>query len=312
MKTVKDRIDPELVPAYPEKSAEVFALITKDIGAARAAGRERLDDVKSGQYPFGGTTELRTVPGLDADPEVPIVIYRDPKAVSPESVLVWLHGGGYVLGSAHDPWAFRYTPLMTVVSVEYRLAPEHRSPSAPRDACAVLEWLAANASELGLDRSRIVIGGPSGGGGVAAGAALLNRDRGGPPLRYQLLIYPMIDDTHETESGRLDLPPGLWTREVSLDAWSVYTEETGTSRYAAAARAENVQGLPPAYIMTGDLDLFRDECIQYASRLMAAGVPVDLAVFPGAPHGFDLLAPDAAVSRRAIDHQLNALRQVLI
>ncbi|MBI1182009.1 MAG: alpha/beta hydrolase fold domain-containing protein [Alphaproteobacteria bacterium] len=311
MKTVKDRIDPEVAPAFPEAVGEIFALIGPDMAAARAAGNGRLDDTKAGQYPFDGTTERRTVPGLDGDPDVPVVIYRDPRALWPESVLVWLHGGGYVIGAADDPWAFRYTPLMTVISVEYRLAPEHRAPAAPRDACAVIEWIAANAAALGLDPARIVLGGPSGGGGVAAGAALLNRDRKGPALLYQLLIYPMIDDTHDTASGNLDLPPGVWTRDVSLTAWSLYVEEAGASCYAAAARAQDVGGLPPTYVMTGDLDLFRDECIRYASRLMEAGIPVDLAVFPGAPHGFDLVVPEATVSRRAIAHQLDALKQVL-
>ena len=128
---------------------------------------------------------------------------------------------------------------------------------------------------------------------------------------YQLLIYPMIDDRHDTPSGQMQIPPQFWTRDVSLLAWSMYVEEEGASIYAAAARAGDVSRLPPAYIMVGELDLFRDENIAYAQRLTEAGVAVDFALFPGAPHGFDMLVPEAQVSKRALEHQLSALRQVL-
>ncbi|MDA0338759.1 MAG: alpha/beta hydrolase [Proteobacteria bacterium] len=314
MGSAADQFDPEIravLAAGPER-AVALELIGPDMTASREAWKSQLDAWRSVLTPFNGTEEKRLIPGLPGNPDVPVHIYREDGVEFPEAVLVWVHGGGYVLGTAEDPMVRRYTPMMTVVSVDYRMAPEHRSPAAANDTCAVIEWVAANAAELGIDPKRIILGGPSGGGGVAAGAALLNRDRGGPELLYQLLIYPMIDDTHDTPSGHLDLPPYVWTREISLRAWSLYVEEEGATPYAAAARAEDVSGLPPAYVMTGDLDLFRDECINYASRMMAAGIPVDLAVFPGAPHGFDLQAPDTTIAKRAIAHMLETLHHVLM
>jgi acetyl esterase/lipase len=234
------------------------------------------------------------MPGLDGDPEVSVIEYRARDLLFPDCVIVWLHGGGYVMGSADDLSAQGYSSLAPVVSVDYRMAPEDRAPSAARDVCAVIERLATNRHPR-----KIILAGPSAGGGLAASAALLNRDRGGPEIAFQLLIYPMLDDLHDTPSGHMDLPPSTWTRETSLHAWSLYAEENGASPYAAAARAADLAGLPPAYIMCGDLDLFLDEDIVYANRLRSSGVPVELAIYPGAPHGFNGFAPHAAVSKRA-------------
>lgn len=307
-----DTVDPEVLAAFPPGIDRMLDTIGPDtMGPVRAERVASLKGALAAMPPFPGRMERLQVPGLNGAPDVPIIFYRRDDVEHPEAVLVWLHGGGFVMGEVEDPTVHRYTPLMTVISVDYRLAPEHRCPAGVEDSCAVLEWVSREASALGIDPDRIILGGPSGGGGVAAGAALLNRDRGGPSLLYQLLIYPMIDDTHDTNSGHLDLPPFVWTRGVSLMAWSMYAEEGGASQYAAAARADDVSGLPATYIMVGALDLFRDENITYAQRLMAAGIAVDFALFPGAPHGFDMLAPDAGVSKRALEHQLSALRHLL-
>ncbi|MGE0668604.1 MAG: alpha/beta hydrolase [Sphingomonadales bacterium] len=311
MADIEAQIDPDVRVNYTAERAEQLALIGPDMTEARARWSDLTVAWRRILPGFDGTEETATIPGLGGDPDIAVRIYTANEIEFPYAVLIWAHGGGYVLGQADDPFVYRYAPLMKVVSVEYRMAPEHRSPAAVRDVCAAIDWVAAHAAELGIDPARIIVGGPSGGGGVAAGAALLNRDRGGPPLLYQMLIYPMIDDRHHFPSGHLDLPAYCWTREVSLRAWSLYVEEQGPSCYAAAIRADDVTGLPPAYIMTGDLDLFRDEDIAYAKRLMGAGIRVDLAVFPGAPHGFDVVAPDARVSRRAVAHLLDCLRQVL-
>ncbi len=311
MPSFDERVDKEVLAGYAPVMGDFLSAIGPDMAPLRALRAGQLADAMKDMPPFRGSVEEQTVPGLSGNPDVPVVIYRADEVLHADAVMVWLHGGGYVLGAADDIATYPYTAILPVISVEYRMAPEHRSPAAAQDVCGVLEWVALSADSLGIDPKKIILGGPSGGGGLAAGAALMNRDRGGPSLLYQLLIYPMIDDTHDTPSGHMDLPPFVWTREVSLRAWSMYVEEEGPSCYAAAARAKDLTGLPPAYIMTGDLDLFRDEVLIYANRLIEAGVPVDLAVFPGAPHGFEMLAPKAQVSQRAMAHRLEALKAVL-
>jgi triacylglycerol lipase len=199
------------------------------------------------------------------------------------------------------------------VSVDYRLAPEHPFPAPLEDCYAGLAWTAAHADELGIDRERIVIVGQSAGGGLAAGLALLVRDRAEIPLCYQLLIYPMIDDRNTSTSSQLVTK--VWTREANLLGWRCYLgHEPGVgdvSPYAAAARAEDLRGLAPAFIGVGTLDVFRDENIEYAQRLLAAGVPTELHVYPGAPHGFEGLAPQAAVSQQFLRDITDALRRAM-
>lgn len=272
----------------------MFDILQSDIGAGRAAFAAMMAEMTKDLPPFDGQKDEYHIPGLDDDPEVAVIEYRARDVLYPDCTIVWLHGGGYLIGSAEDLSAQNFSSLAPVVSVEYRMAPEYRAPAAARDACAVIERIAKNR-----DPRKIVIGGPSAGGGLAASAALLNRDRGGPELAFQLLIYPMLDNLHDTPSGHMEIPSSTWTREISMFAWSLYAEEAGASPYAAAARAEDLSGLPPAYIMSGDLDLFLDEDIDFANRLRSADVPVELAIYPGAPHGFNGFAPQAQVSQRA-------------
>ena len=229
-----------------------------------------------------------------------------------------IHGGGYIIGSARDDLnviAFAEHVGCTVVSVEYRLAPEATYKESVADCFAGLNWLVDNAAALGVDTGRVAIGGASAGGGLTAGLALYNRDNNGPELAFQLLIYPMLDDTHETPSGYEITHPTVWNRHVSLKAWKMYLgDEYGTdavSPYAAAARASDLSGLPPAYVTVGMLDLFRDEDIVYAQRLMAAGVPTELEVYAGMCHGAEMLVPTAAVSQRMQQGYLNALKRAI-
>lgn len=242
--------------------------------------------------------------------DVRVVIYGPPDTeVRPG--LLWVHGGGYVLGTAEDDRARVFAEQLDcrVVSVDYRLAPEHPFPAGIDDCLASLWWMAEHASELAIDPARIAVGGQSGGGGMAAGLVLLNRDRGGPELVLQLLIYPMIDNLHDTPSGSHVNHP-VWNRATSLRAWEMYFDGTpglDASLYAAATRAEDVAGLPPTFICVGTEDLFRDENIDYARRLMAAGVPTELAVFPGMYHGGDMFVPDALVSQRLTASFMQAL-----
>src|SRR5688500_10473780 len=257
------------------------------------------------------------VPGPQGDPAAIMRIYSPPASTEPRPCVYWSHGGAYIFGTN----VMRYAGCVqtaephdcVVVSVGYRLAPEHPFPAPLEDCYAGRAWTAAHADELGIDRERIVIMGQSAGGGLAAALALLVRDRAEIPLCYQLLIYPMIDDRNTSTSSQLVTK--VWTREANLLGWRCYLgHEPGVgdvSPYAAAARADDLRGLAPAFIGVGTLDVFRDENIEYAQRLLAAGVPTELHVYPGAPHGFEGLAPQAAVSQQFLRDITDALRRAM-
>ena len=246
-----------------------------------------------------------TVPGPDGAPDLVLRVHR-PRDIAVNDVLpcvYWMHGGGMVLGSPRqddqrfDRWCVRHRCVG--VAVEYRLAPETPYPGPLDDCYAGLRWVHAHADELGIDAARIGIGGASAGGGLAAGLALLARDRGEVPLAFQLLIYPMIDDRRVTPSSGWEVP--VWPPAANEFGWTAYLGGlTGdaVSPYAAPARATDVAGLPPTLVVVGSLDGFLDEDVTYAQRMLQAGVPVELHVYPGAPHGFDGFAPDAAVARQ--------------
>ena len=250
-----------------------------------------------------------------ADPPVPVRVHRRTDApVAGIAALISLHGGGLVLGSYADDdaildsWCSRLD--LVGVAVEYRLAPETRYPGALEDAYAALLWTYKNAAELGIDPSRIGVRGASAGGGLAAALCLLARDRGEVPVAFQLLDCPMLDDRQCTPSSRQD---GLlvWSRESNAFGWRSYLGElygTEVPYTAAPARALDLTGLPPTFVSVGSTDGFRDEDIDYALRLNQAGVPCELHVYPGAPHGYGL-APNAAVSGRSRTDQLDWLRR---
>lgn len=246
-----------------------------------------------------------TVPGPEGSPDVALRVHRPADAVGVLPCIVWMHGGGLVLGNEEqddprfDRWCVRHN--MMAVSIGYRLAPETPFPGPIEDCYAGLRHVTDHGGELGVDVDRVGIGGASAGGGLAAALAILARDRGGPAIASQLLIYPMIDDRQVTESSSWDVP--IWPPSSNTFGWTSYLGDAkGTERvssYAAAARAEDLSGLPPAIIVVGALDGFADENIDYARRLNHAGVPVEFHLYPGAPHGFDALLPRSAVARRA-------------
>ena len=218
--------------------------------------------------------------------------------------IYWMHGGGMVLGSNRidDPRFDRWCPRLGCVgaSVDYALAPESTYPGPLDDCYAGLRWLFQNAEELGVDSSRIGIGGSSAGAGLAAALALLARDRGEFAIAFQALIYPMLDDRQTTVSSQWRDP--VWPPEANRFGWASYLGGLGSNEvpmYAAAARATDLRGLPAAFISVGALDVFSDEDIEYATRLRHAGVSVDLRVYAGAPHGFDSLTPGTEVAKRA-------------
>ena len=233
--------------------------------------------------------------------------------------LIWLHGGGMMFGSIEidGPTCEGYAIALdcVVLSVQYRLAPEFGYPAAVDDCYAALAWSADHASELKLDPERIAIGGESAGAGLAAGTALLARDRGGPSLAFQALAYPMLDDRNDTPSAcEFDEIPS-WSHQHNGSAWQALLGERAGSgnveAYAAPARAADLSGLPPSLVQAGELDVLRDENIAYATRLMQAGVPTELHVYPGAYHGWDAAAPAAPLSVRARDERTGSLLRAL-
>lgn len=229
--------------------------------------------------------------------------------------LLWIHGGGYVLGHPEGEDAVCETFVeqtgCLVVSPDYRLAPEHPYPAAIDDCYATLVWLAANAAGLGIDPKRIAIGGASAGGGLAASLALLARDRGGPEICFQMPLYPMIDDRCETPSSREITDSRVWNTDNNIAAWHMYLGERDVhgevSPYAAPSRADDLTGLPPMYTCVGQLDPFRDETIQYVARLAQAGVDVEFHLYPGGYHAFEHVVPEAEISRRTKAGYVDAL-----
>jgi len=252
------------------------------------------------------TVEEELAPGLAGAPDVKVlVINRDAKA-PPRPAILFMHGGGYIGGSV---WRqlFRMQDAAKahdclVVSIDYRVAPETPFPG-PRDDCyAALRWLHDNAERLGVDPSRIVLLGESAGGGLAAQLSLVARDRGELPILAQVLVYPMLDDrSHLDGAAPPHIGTHVWTRASNRFGWKCYLgmEPGGPEAPAGAAlaRETDIAGLPPTWIGVGGLDLFVTENIAFAERLMAAGVPTELLVVPGAYHGFNRSAPKAAVSR---------------
>lgn len=283
-------LDPSIV--------EAFSLL--DIGDLTS---EILDDLRiEFSLPVPDSVEWSDI-AIPGDPELIVRVFRSKDAPGSATApcVYSIHGGGYVIGSRElDNALFAMLcPSLGVVgvSVEYRLAPEHPYPTPLEDCYRGLAWCFENADELGIDRSRIGVAGVSAGGGLAAALALLARDRAEIPLSFQLLDCPMLDDRQLTESSRTEGLP-VWSRRSNEFGWRSYLGDLyGTDDIpatAAPARAEDLSGLPPAFVSVGTVDGFRDEDIMYALRLNQAGVPTELHVYPGLCHGYQL-AQDAPI-----------------
>ncbi|MGN9821820.1 alpha/beta hydrolase [Streptomyces sp. SD11] len=244
------------------------------------------------------------IPGHEgADIVVSVLTREDHTRLGPG--IFHIHGGGMILGdrflglSQILPWIVEHDAV--AVTVEYRLAPEYPDPYPVEDCYAGLRWTAQHAEELGIDPGRLIITGASAGGGLAAGTSLLARDRQGPHLAGQVLIYPMLDDRDQTVSTAQIDGIGAWDRVSNLTGWTALLGDrrgtTDVSVYAAPARATDLSGLPPAFIDCGSAEVFRDEDVAYASALWEAGVQAELHVWPGGFHGFDVLAPRTALAQ---------------
>ncbi len=322
------RADPEILP--------VLGLVppidlTGDLPAARAASAEaRRPLMEAIGHVEGVSRRDVVVPGHrhadgTADPDVRVRVYgREPGAALPDptgAALLYVHGGGMVLMDVDDA-DFICERIVAdvgcaVVSVDYRLAPEDPYPAAVHDCHAALVWLHGAAEELGVESDRIAVGGHSAGGGLAAGLAILARDRAEVPICFQWLIYPMLDDRDATPSARAATDPRVWNRTSNRVAWRAYLGDAAggpdVPLPAAPARATpaDLVGLPPAYLDVGELDAFRDEDVAYAGALWQAGVACELHVTPGAFHASESYHPGAPTSRRIHALRTDALRRAL-
>ena len=308
--------DPQLLEALEGAVPEGIDL--SDIPAVRTL--YDAPQVNEAAAPIRGVSSADCyAPGPPDSPDVMVRIYRPEAQTGSLPALLWIHGGGYILGSVSGDHlragSLSLSLNCIVASVEYRLAPENPFPAAVEDCYAALKWLAQQSSRFGVTRDRIAVAGVSAGGGLAASSALMARDRAEVDICYQLLIYPMINDCNVQQASP-DLPDApVWPRANNLIAWRAYLgTEPGAddiSPYAAAFRAEDLSGLAPAFIGVGTVDLFRDENIAYARRLMDHGVPTELHVYRDGFHAFDGAAPDSDAAQRFTAEYTRVLKRAL-
>lgn len=317
------RLDPEVVPGIRQLQAllDYRGVTVEGIGAFRARTDGLFASMMSAMPPNANVeVEERMIPGPAGAPDVRVKVHRPVNQAGTLPGFYHIHGGGMIIGSIDGEnaamAAFVEQVGCVVVSVDYRLAPEHPHPAPVEDCYAGLRWTAEHAAELRIDANRIAVGGESAGGGLSAATVLLARDRGGPKVAFQYLIYPMLDDRNVTPSSREFVGdwPG-WPREMNLLGWKALIGDNvggdDVSPYAAPARASDLANLPPAYIDCGNLEVFRDEDIEYAGRLMQAGVSVEFHCWPGVFHAWDLAAPSAEVTRRAFTARYGAMKRAL-
>jgi acetyl esterase/lipase len=304
-------IDPELLPVNETRPASMGPISSRNIEVARqlsAEAREMSSD------PAPDIQGVRHV--VEAEHGNTDVFVYQPESVNRRHVLLWFHGGGYIMGTGNDYLGKQLASDVgcTVVSVDYRLAPEHPFPAGVNDGVSALGWLYENASMLGVDADKIGIGGASAGAGLAAGVALFCRHATHPMPVFQLLMYPMLDNLHATTSGSVAEYP-IWNRATSLNAWEMYLGEdpgVDASPYAAPSRATDLSGLPSTYLCVGDADLFRDENVAFMQKFIADGSPGEFEIYPGVYHAAENHYPDAKVSKRMYADTLEKLRKGLL
>ncbi|TCO55797.1 acetyl esterase/lipase [Actinocrispum wychmicini] len=299
-------------PELASMSLEMLPGIRAEVEAAVAV----LGDVsRGGRF----TVSQPSVPGLHGDPEIPLLICTPASAPAPRPALYYIHGGGFFCND-HRTGLDQFLDTAerfgaTLISIGYRLAPEHPYPAQINDAYAGLLWAADHADELGIDPERIVVMGPSAGGGLSAALALTVRDKGGPRLLGQLLMSPMLDDRNDSASAMQMDGIEFWNRSYNLFGWSallgVLQGGADVPQYAAPARATDLAGLPPAFLDVGSAECLRDEVLGYTGRIWQAGGRAELHVWPGGIHAFDREVPEARISKAAVAARRNWLQRLL-
>ncbi|MBT0769546.1 alpha/beta hydrolase [Kineosporia sp. J2-2] len=278
--------------------------------------RDEMTAVTAEELSRGGRFDVQEV---EVAAGVPLLICRPAGVQTPVGAIYWIHGGGMIMGDHRtglgEPFACAEEFGLAVVSVGYRLAPEHPHPTPVEDCYAALVWLAGQAAGLGIDPARIVCAGGSAGGGLAAAVALLCRDRGGPALLGQMLLCPMLDDRNDSFSARQMSTSGTWRQDSNETGWTALLGDARggpeVSPYAAPARATDLSGLPPAFVDVGSAEIFRDEDVAYAMAIWQAGGVAELHVWPGGYHGYPVLAPHAQLTRDTTTARLGWLRRLL-
>lgn len=314
-------IDPELRDSMEFVNRELGHdfMSTMDAPRRRQRFAEFLQQVSPPEPPFPDVLrEEATAPGFEQGPGVPVRVFRprDPRPAA-SGGLLYMHGGGFTLGSpaTEDANAAALSEALrcTVVSVDYRLAPEHHHPAPVQDCYAALAWFAEHADELGVDPHLIVVYGHSGGAGLAANVAIMARDLEGPSIALQMLCYPMLDDRMKASTLSTLNGAGVFDTAAVRTAWQSLLGGKDAAEhppYGAAARCANLQHLPAAYIDAGQIEVLLEENLAFAQSLTEAGVPVELHIYPRAYHGFDMFAPHAAVSQQCVQQRIAALRRV--
>ena len=323
MKRIKERLDKGLVNGLEASKQMGLPL---DLDKDLADGRKVLHQVAVSSIEMAAQiTEVEkeqydaTYP--DNSFNVPLFVYRPIDQTGQLPVIYWTHGGGLITGEVgqdeHMLKTFAKDFNCMIVAVEYRLAPEHPFPTPLEDIYLGLKWTFDNTDKLNIDPARVVIAGASAGGGLTAALAQLVRDRNefSHPLAFQLLMYPMLDDRNTEPLQKAEQDTYIWTKANNIFGWSAYIGDRpgteSTPKYASASRMENLEGLPPTMIQVGGIDLFSNECMDYARRLNMAGVSTELHIYPGGTHGFEGLAPDIHISRQFIADRDSALHEVL-
>lgn len=319
MSTQRDRLDPasrepleQLLQAVPGG----FNAIS-DIVERRAFVRQLLASMTADIPPNDRVVcEHRTVPGPSGAPDVPVRVYTpaDATGVMLPGIL-YIHGGGMIMGDLDGDHlraeALCEATRTVVVSTDYRKAPENPHPAQVQDCYAALRWMAEHAGELDIDASRMAVYGGSAGGNLAIATTMMARDNGGPAIRFLMALYPMLDDRNTTPSSHEVTEVGIWDRAGNIEAWGWFLGGQQADAYAAPARATDLSGLPPTFIDVGEMDLFRDEDIEFVARLSQAGVPVEFHLYPGAYHASEVFAPEAELSQRIWATRFQALSRAL-
>jgi len=305
-------MDPELAAA----SVLLERVDVMDQVSARANMESLRQGGSSAAILTAGRVEFedRVVNGSSSDFRVRIYTPKNREGMLP--LVMFFHGGAFVMGDLESEHSrcLRYAADAgcVVVSVDYRLAPEHPFPAGLEDCFSALQWAIAGADELGIDVRRVAVSGTSAGGALAAGVAQVARDRGGPELALQMLVYPVLDDRMTTDSMAKFSDTPVWDSRNTVSMWIQYgAGNPPHDKYAAPGRLDDLAGLPTTCLIVAGYDPLRDEALRYAEALLAAGVQTEVHLISAAYHGFDQVVPDAEISRRSVDEQVYWIRQFL-